>query len=133
MTERQYLMDIKRKCSALGVWKDEFERAQRRLARIYVRIDEAEAMYARSGAAPLIKHTNKAGASNPTRNPLLVEIDTLYDMAMTHERELGLTAAALKRIQGGGAAKQAEDDSPLAALGKLVDMQQKRAALSKNA
>ena len=35
---------------------------------------------------------------NAARNPFLVELDTLYDQALTYERELGLTPAALRKI-----------------------------------
>ena len=45
MTERGYQLDIKRKCEALGVWRTEFERTQKRLAKIYTRIDRVEALF----------------------------------------------------------------------------------------
>lgn len=92
------MRDVRRKCEALGVWRDEFERALRRLAKIYCRIDVVEEEFKASGGAAIVEHTNKAQATNLVRNPYLVEIDTLYDQALTYERELGLTAAALKKI-----------------------------------
>ena len=118
MTERQYNMDIKRKCTALGVWRDEFERTQRRLAKVYVRIDQVETQYENSGGAPIVKHTNNKGHENAMRNPFLAELDILYEQALTYERELGLTASALRKINE--SALHAREESPMAGLLKLV-------------
>ena len=118
MTERQYMMDIKRKCQALGVWREEFERTQRRLARIYTRIDAVEELFAGSGGQFVVKHKNNKGETNAARNPYIAEIDILYEQALTCERELGLTAAALKRINEG--ALHAREDSPLAEMAKVL-------------
>ena len=118
MTERQYNMDIKRKCTALGVWRDEFERTQRRLAKVYVRIDQVEGQYEKSGGAPIVEHVNNKGHENAMRNPLLAELDILYEQALTYERELGLTASALRKINE--SALHTKDESPMAGLLKLV-------------
>lgn len=120
MTERQYLIDIKRKCKSLGTWRDEFERTQRRLAKIYVRIDAVEDEFARTGGAYIVKHKNNKGETNAVRNPYVAELDILYEQALTCERELGLTAAALRRINE--SALRTEQDSPLAELGKVLSM-----------
>ena len=50
------------------------------------------------GGTPLHGEAAIAGAKNAARNPFLVELDTLYDQALTYERELGLTPAALRKI-----------------------------------
>ena len=118
MTERGYCADIKRKCAALGVWRNEFERAQKRLAKIYTRIDELEKKYEEGNLGPIITHTNNKGHKNFLRNPYIAELDILYDQALTYERELGLTAAALKKIDE--SALHAREDSPLAGVLKLV-------------
>lgn len=118
MTERSYLNDIKRKCVALGVWRDEFERVQKRLAKVYVRIDDVEAKYTGSGSQPVITHKNNKGSENIMRNPFLVELDTLYDQALAYEKELGLTAAALKKINE--SALHARESSPLAGVFKVL-------------
>ena len=118
MTERQYTMDIKRKCTALGVWRDEFERTQRRLAKIYTRIDGVEKLYEESGGEPVITVTNNKGHENTMRNPIIAELDILYEQAMQHERELGLTAAALRKINE--SALHAKEESPLAGVLSLI-------------
>ena len=118
MKERGYLIDIKRKCVALGVWRDEFERVQKRLAKIYVRIDDVEDKYDKSGSQPVIKHSNNKGSENLMRNPFLVELDNLYDQALAYEKELGLTASALKKINE--SALHARENSPLASVFKVL-------------
>ena len=119
MTEKGYAQDIKRKCNALGTWRDEFERTQRRLAKIYTRIDDVEKLFADSGGAYIVKHKNNKGETNPARNPYIVELDILYDQAMICEKELGLTAAALKKINE--AALHEKEKSPLAGILELVN------------
>jgi len=54
------------------------------------------------------------------RNPLLAEIDILYEQALTCERELGLTAAALRRINEG--ALHAREESPMERMAKVLKM-----------
>ena len=119
MTEEGYRKDIRRKCDSLGVWRDEFDRTMRRLAKIYVRIDEVEQAYWRSGGKAVIQ-MEKGGAEKPCRNPFLVEIDMLYDQALTYERELGLTAAALKKINE--TALKTKNGSPMDELAKVLRM-----------
>ena len=118
MTERTYLNDIKRKCKALGVWRDEFERTVKRLAKIYVRIDSVERQFEESGGAAVVNYVNNKGKENDRRNPYIAELDTLYDQALTYERELGLTAAALKKINE--TALHAREESPLAGVFKVL-------------
>lgn len=120
MTEKGYAQDIKRKCIALGIWRDEFERMQKRLAKVYVRIDEVERLFTDSGGAYIVKHKNNKGETNPARNPYIVELDILYDQATVCEKELGLTAAALKKINEN--ALHAREDSPLAGMFKVLSM-----------
>lgn len=111
LSERAYLQDIKAKCTRLGIWKDEYERAQRRLAKIYVRIDVIESEYEESDTGAVVIHTNKAGKDNAAKNPYLAVLENLYTQALSHERELGLTAAALRKLTD--ANLKAEEESPL--------------------
>ncbi len=98
-TARAHLIDIRKKCTALGVWRAEFSAAAHRLARIYAHIDQIEALTESETFEYLTSHTNKNGSTNLIKNPLLAQLDNLYDQALTLERELGLTSAALKRIK----------------------------------
>lgn len=121
-TERQYLADIKKRCEALGIWRDEFDATRRRLAKIYTRIDATEDKYTREGEFVLVEKEGSNGQVNWVINPLLTEIEKLYDQALTHEKELGLTAAALRKINE--EALHSKAPSGLAALEKML--QQKK-------
>lgn len=120
VTADEYLNEIMRKCTALGVWRDEFERTAQRLARVYERIDKVEDEFERTGGNAIITHTNKAKEKNLVRNPFLVEVDALYDQALTYERELGLTAAALRKINE-NALKTRRTDGGLATVLRLLE------------
>lgn len=106
---RAHLIDIRKKCKKLGVWRDEFDSAAHRLARIYAHIDKIEARTESDAFEYLTSHTNKNGSTNMIKNPLLAQLDNLYDQALTLERELGLTSAALKRIKNESGEQSAAD------------------------
>lgn len=114
-TPRAHLIDIRKKCKKLGVWRDEFAAAARRLARIYAHIDQIEALTESESFEYLTTHTNKNGSTNLIKNPLLSQLDNLYDQALTLERELGLTSAALKRIKN-----ESGEQSPADPFEKLL-------------
>ena len=121
-TERQYLAEIKKRCESLGIWREEFDATRRRLARIYARLDAVEDQYTREGEEVLVEKEGSNGQINQVINPLLTEIEKLYDQALTHEKELGLTAAALRKINE--EALHSKAPSGLAALEKML--QQKK-------
>lgn len=117
MTERGYQTDIRRKCEALGVWRNEFDRTLKRLAKIYTRIDTVEELFIKNGSQFLVAHKNNKGETNLIRNPYIAELDLLYEQALTYEKELGLTAAALKKINE--TALHAREASPLNDIAKM--------------
>ena len=47
---------------------------------------------------PVVEHTNKAGAANLQMNPYLQALLQIHTQALAHERELGLTPAALRKL-----------------------------------
>lgn len=98
MTERQYKNNIIKRMKALGVYKPEFLKIVDRTAALYAQRDKIEAQFAASGGDAVIKHTNKAGATNAVKNPFLTARDEVYSQLLAHERELGLTPSALKKI-----------------------------------
>lgn len=98
MTERQYKNEIVNRMKALDVYREEFLPTINRLAALYCHRDKIEAQFAASGGDAVIKHTNKAGATNAIKNPFLTARDEVYTQLLAHERELGLTPTALKRI-----------------------------------
>ena len=90
----------------LGTYKPQYMEAINRTAKLYVHMDEIEAAFERSGGKIIITHTNKAGAKNLVKNPFLQARDEVYTQLLAHERELGLTPAALKRINEAAMAKE---------------------------
>lgn len=98
MTAKQWKAKIKRNCKAVGTYKKEFEPVIDTLSSILEKRDNAEEQFIKSGSRAIVKHTNKAGAENLEQNPVLRIINDLNRDALTYWRELGLTAAALKKI-----------------------------------
>lgn len=98
MTAKQWKAKIKRNCKAVGTYKKEFDPVIDTLASILEKRDNAEEQFVRSGSRAIVKHTNKAGAENLEQNPVLRIINDLNRDSLTYWRELGLTAAALKKI-----------------------------------
>lgn len=97
-TEKQYKTAIIKRMNAIGTYRKEFLPTIERLAALYCQRDLLEKQFAASGGNPVIMHTNKAGAANPTKNPFLTARDEVYNQLLSHERELGLTPAALKKM-----------------------------------
>lgn len=89
---------IEKACKAAGTYKEYFEPVIETLADILERRDAAQKEFIQSGGALMIEHTNKAGASNLVLNPLIRIINDLNRDALTYWKELGLTAASLKKI-----------------------------------
>ena len=98
MTERQWKTKIKRYCEAAGTYRPYFIPVIDTLAEILSRRDDALKKYQDSGASPLVRHTNKAGATNLEQNPLLRVINDLNRDALAYWRDLGLTPAGLRKI-----------------------------------
>lgn len=97
-TEPAYRREIRKRMQAVGTWREEFGPTVERLAVLYCQRDQLEKQFEESGGNPVIMHTNKAGATNPTKNPFLSARDEVYSQLLAHEKELGLTPAALKRM-----------------------------------
>ena len=68
------------------------------LAVIMEERDETYTTYKKSGRYPVITHTNKSGAKNMERNPLLRTWVDLNQLSLTYWRELGLTPSSYKKL-----------------------------------
>lgn len=82
----------------LGLYKAQYGAAIDRLAEMYVQMDDIKAQYSEDGGKPVVEHTNKAGAANLQINPYLQALLQIHTQALAHERELGLTPAALRKL-----------------------------------
>ena len=60
--------------------------------------DKAEEKYIAAGSEPIVKHTNKGGATNIVKNPALAVIESCNVQALAYLRDLGLTAKGLKSL-----------------------------------
>lgn len=98
MDEKKYKNAIKRRTRSIGTYRSEFLPVIERLAALYCQRDALESKYAESGSEPVIMHTNKYGVANPVKNPILTARDEVFRQILAHERELGLTPSAMKKL-----------------------------------
>ena len=89
---------IVKACKAAGTYKEYFDPVVSTLAEILDKRDAAQKEFIESGARIMIEYTNKAGATNVMLNPLVKMMSDLNRDALTYWKELGLTAASLKKI-----------------------------------
>lgn len=112
-TERGHKVVIINRMKALGTYDVAFEECIRRLAALYAEREEIEEEIKSPEFSRLVNHTNKAGKTNIVKNPLLAMRAEVTAQIMEHEKELGLTPSALKKISDTAARNKAEE-SPLA-------------------
>lgn len=120
-TEKGFRLKIRDACRELGIYQDAFEDSVEQMAEYYVRAQMAKDQWREEGSPLLLEQTNKGGNVYFIRHPLLQEIDNCTKMIMMYKKELGLTPAAVKKINEAALGKkQLPDDDPLAlALGEL--------------
>ena len=70
------------------------------LAEILEERDNVHAEYVKGGSRPVIEFTSDRGAVNLKPNPLLRQWQELNTTALAYLRDLGLTAAGLRKLQG---------------------------------
>lgn len=85
-------------CEEAGTYRPQFNFVIETLSDMMEKRDEALQFYEDSSGEPIIEYTNKAGATNFTKNPALKIVDDLNKTALQYWRDLGLTPAGLKRI-----------------------------------
>lgn len=119
MTETGWKQLITDLCTQAGTYKPFFEPTIDTLAWTLAARDKAKEEYKSHGSQPIIGHTNKAGATNPCKNPYLVLVNDLNTSALSYWRDLGLTAKAYKDLSGEktGEKKTATLENMLARLG----------------
>lgn len=62
--------------------------------------DRVYSMYIESGAQPVVDFTSDRGAINLKPNPLLKTWQDINTLCLSYLRDLGLTAAGLRKLQG---------------------------------
>ena len=86
----------------IGVSKSAYDSVVETLAAILEERDRVAKVYKAAGSNPVTEYTNKSGASNWVKNPMIVLWDDLNKSALAYWRELGLTPAAYKKMAGEG-------------------------------
>lgn len=94
----QTLESIKQNMESLGTYKPEFDRVIEIYAQLYVEYMEIGRQWKGTGYKIVESHTNKAGATNKTTAPIYKALQQVREQMHYYETCLGLTPAALKKI-----------------------------------
>ena len=116
MTRAKWAVRIRTCCEEAGVYRPHFDDIIDTLADMLARRDTYRTLYKKSGGNPLVTHVNKAGAENPEKNPALRMIDEINRDALPYWRDLGLTPAAWRKLNGRESAQPPADP-----LGKMIE------------
>ena len=106
MTSKQWEKLIKKQLSRLGQTEEAYNSVVSTLADILEQRDTVYQEYIDGGCEPVREYTNKGGATNTTKNPLLVLWDDLNKSALAYWRELGLTPSSYKKMTGDAPKKE---------------------------
>lgn len=98
MTKKKWKTRITECCRAAGTYETHFDDIIDTLAQILEQRDKVMKQYNSTGGHPVVAYTNKGGATNPTKNPMLLLWDDLNKSALAYWRDLGLTPAGLKKL-----------------------------------
>ena len=98
MDKKEWIQLIRANCESAGTYRAFFDPVIDTLSDILAKRDNAQEQYEKSGGKPIVKHTNKAGATNLEQNPALRLINDLNRDALAYWRELCLTPSSLKKV-----------------------------------
>lgn len=98
MTKKEWTKVIKKACEEAKTYKPFFDSVIDTLAQILETRDSVHQQYLDAGAEPTIIKVNRGKAENMYKNPMLVMENDLNSLALTYFRDLGLTAAGLKKL-----------------------------------
>lgn len=113
MEAKRWRRKIKKACENIGTYRKEYEPAILTLSDILESRDKVYQQFVSSGANPVISYTNKGGATNLTKNPLMVSWLDLNAQALIYWRELGLTPAGYKKLSDDGKVKMKQERQTL--------------------
>lgn len=106
MTAKRWKTRIRQQLRALGTTEPAYDSVIAALADVLEQRDLVYEQYTESGSQPVREYTNKGGATNLTKNPLLTLWDDLNKTALAYWRELGLTPSSYRKITGEGPKKE---------------------------
>ena len=118
-THKGFCIKIRNDLRSSGLYRPEFEEVISRLAELYMRMREIRMLNKEKELEPVIELENKNGSVYYAKNPYLQELDSLQKSALDLERDMGLTPAALKKINEAAMTVKADEDPLSAALSRL--------------
>ena len=98
MKKQSWKKKIKAACEAAGTYQPYFDSVINTLAGIMEMRDDAQEKFEKSGGNTVVQFTNKAGATNLVKNPMLVVVLDCNAQALAYWRDLGLTPKGLKAL-----------------------------------
>ena len=119
MTAEEWRTRIIASAEAAGTYRPFFDDVIDTLAATLEKRDKTEEQFVKTGGNAVISHTNKGGATNLVKNPLLVVIGELNAQALAYWRDLGLTPSGLRKINE--QAMQKKKSATLAAVLRELD------------
>ena len=109
---------IKQAAIDAGTYEPFFDDVIETLAGIMEKRDRTEEQFEETGGNAVVAHTNKSGATNLVKNPLLVMVNDLNATALSYWRDLGLTPKGFTAMQKNGfKPKEATFEDLLADIG----------------
>lgn len=119
MDKKHWKTKIKSATKKVGTYQPSFDSVIDTLADILEKRDAAQEQFEREGSEIVVEHTNQGGATNTTKNPILVMICDLNRDALAYWRDLGLTPSGLKKLNDMVSRKEKDDSTLTEALKKL--------------
>lgn len=100
MTAKQWKKTIEEQIKISSEYLPAFNTTILILSEMLEERDRVYKAYIDAGARPVVEFTSDRGATNLKPNPLLRQWQEINSSALLYLRDLGLTAAGLKKLQG---------------------------------
>lgn len=100
MTKDEWKKIIEKQISSNESYLASFQTTIIILAEMLEERDRVYQAYLDTGAEPVITFTSDRGAENPKQNPLLRQWQEINTTALAYLRDLGITPAGLRKLQG---------------------------------
>lgn len=111
--------ELKSLMGKVGTYNESFDLAINYLSKLIVEHKKVQEQFEKTGGNVVIKHTNKAGATNYVKNPLYQAIEQMRSDILNYLRDLGLTPTGLKKINQDSFSGKSEE-SPLTEILKRL-------------
>lgn len=100
MEKSQWREIIKAACEAAGTYREYFDSVIDTLAGIMETRDRAQKQYEQFGAEPVLKQVSKTKGIQFSKNPMLTAVLDCNSQALSYWRDLGLTPAGFRKLEG---------------------------------